>query len=75
MEIFIHSTTVCETPMESQALCRHPASPLGVTDYGEAGIMQLKAHECGLWGLPCGPVVRNPPSSAWDAGSVPGLRN
>ena len=29
-----------------------PASPLGVTDYGEAGIMQLKAQECGLWGLP-----------------------
>ena len=24
-----------------------------------------------LWGLPCGPVVKNPPSNAGDAGSIP----
>ena len=47
METFINSTTVCEMSMEPQARC-HPISPLGVTDCGEAGSMQIKEQECGL---------------------------
>ena len=39
----------------------------------------LNGHQQGdwfnndVWGFPGGPVVKNPPASAGDAGSVPGL--